>query len=80
MTELQRQLMQEIMGVKKTVEHESAYLSPKWILGFVAVIAVCAIAALCWLLADEYRQAQLRKRGYNKVPGVQMMGTQRVRT
>jgi hypothetical protein len=49
-------------------ELESSMISMKAMLWLAGVLATLAIGALCWLLRDDYRQAQLKKKGYGTVP------------
>ena len=72
----QTRILEEIQKVQfhATREHvekkelESSVISLKVLVIFVGVLAVLAIGGLCWLLRDEYRQAQLKKKGYGTVP------------
>ena len=59
--------------LESSIHHESAFLAPKWIIIILSVVAAFACFSLCWLLRDEWRQAQLRKKGYGVV-GTQMQG------
>ena len=72
----QTRILEEIQKVQfhATREHvekkelEGRVISLKVLVIFVGVLAVLAIGGLCWLLRDEYRQAQLKKKGYGTVP------------
>ena len=53
--------------LENTMLHNSAYLAPKWVLIVVGAIAAVAVGVLVYILRDEYRQSQLRKKGYTTV-------------
>ena len=68
--------LKKISGGMHKLQEENSYLSPaylKYLLVALLVLVVVVLAALCWVLSDEWRQSQIKKRGYNKV------GTQEVR-
>ena len=65
-------LMHELNYMEKDMTHEAAYVSPKWLMIFLGILLIFVCGVLGFLLHDEYRQAQLRKRGYGKLPGMQM--------
>ena len=66
------EIIERITRLNTQVKHDVAYAMPKWIFAIVAFVAIIACGLIFFLLRDEYRQAQLRKKGYNKLPGMQV--------
>ena len=66
-------MLEEIQHLRVNMHHESANVASsmsnlKLTLSIVGVLCVFTCCALGYLLRDEYRQAQLRKKGYGTVP------------
>ena len=68
----QTAVMEQLKTLHMTMgneKHENTWVmrNYKILAGFGCAMAVLACCMMAFLLRDEYRQAQLRKRGYNKV-------------
>ena len=59
--------LQDTLKVEAT-ENQSSMFTMKMTLGVVGLVATFALCMLGYLLRDEYRQNQLRKKGYGPVP------------
>ena len=72
------QIMEQLKGTQSKLEtekkeRESKPIFPFWLGCLLGVLFLFSCGILCWLLADEYRQSQLKKKGYTTVPASERM-------